>query len=204
MMSPLPQADYYAIVSRRRGGPGRPLPLDNPRSPADGPGAAQGGRSDVPLDLQAAFTAVYDRARYDLSLNYNLDLQPPLGDDAAAWVRGLLPSVNRNARSGVIGLAPFFHAGLVVHCARASFTPGNWRSAWAAPAGRRTATDERRRQNGAYVGPGNHHVNQQMDNRNARTGPGHRQPVPDDDMVSMAGEGHDFGILGGSLLMASL
>jgi hypothetical protein len=50
------------------------------------------GDPDVPLELQVAFTTVYDRARYDLSLNYDLDLQPPLGDDDAAWVRGLLPS----------------------------------------------------------------------------------------------------------------
>ncbi len=46
----------------------------------------------MPLDLQAAFTTVYDRARYDLSLNYHVELQPPPRDDDVEWMRGLLVS----------------------------------------------------------------------------------------------------------------
>jgi hypothetical protein len=46
----------------------------------------------VPLDLQDASATVYDRARYDRSLNYDADLQPPLCDDDAVWVRELLQS----------------------------------------------------------------------------------------------------------------
>jgi hypothetical protein len=49
----------------------------------------------VPLDLQAAFTTVYDRARYDLSLNYDADLEPPPGDGDAVWIRGVLSSAPR-------------------------------------------------------------------------------------------------------------
>jgi hypothetical protein len=93
MMSPLPPADYYAIVSRRQRRPrlaGYAWTIRD-RLPTI-PVPLKPGDPDVPLDLQAAFTTVYVRARYDLSLNYHVDLQPPLRDDDAAWVRELLPS----------------------------------------------------------------------------------------------------------------
>jgi hypothetical protein len=93
MMSPLPPADYYAIVSRRQRRPAAAVYAWTIRDRLPTlPVPLKAGDPDVPLDLQAVFTTVYDRARYDLSLNYSLDLQPPLGDDATAWVRGLLPS----------------------------------------------------------------------------------------------------------------
>lgn len=53
------------------------------------------GDPDVPLDLQAAFDVVYDRARYDLSLDYNADLQPPPGEVDAPWIRGRLATLKR-------------------------------------------------------------------------------------------------------------
>lgn len=75
----MPPGDYYAIVSRghrrpradvfawtlRQALPTIPIPLKK-----DEP--------EVPLDLQAAFTTVYDRARYQLSLNYAAALAAPL------------------------------------------------------------------------------------------------------------------------------
>ena len=93
MRRPLPPGDYYAIVSRCQR---RPKAAVYPWTIRDRLPTIlvplKKGDPDVPLDLQAAFTTVYDRARYDLSLNYDSDLQPPLGDDDAEWVRGLLPS----------------------------------------------------------------------------------------------------------------
>jgi len=91
MGSPLPAGDYYAIVSRRYRWPHAsvyrwkirdrlptiPIPLKK-------------GDPDVLLDLQTVFDAVYDRARYDLSLSYNAELQPPLSCEDAEWMRGLL------------------------------------------------------------------------------------------------------------------
>jgi hypothetical protein len=44
----------------------------------------------VPLDLGAVFRTVYDRAAYDLSLDYRQDPQPPLEGEDAAWARKLL------------------------------------------------------------------------------------------------------------------
>ena len=46
-----------------------------------------GSDPDVPLALQAAFTAVYDRARYDYLLHYGRPPEVPLSTEDAEWVR---------------------------------------------------------------------------------------------------------------------
>ncbi len=71
-------ADVYAWTLRDRL-PTVPVPLKE-------------GDPDVPLDLQAAFTSVYDRARYDLSLNYDAELPWPLREEDAEWMRGMVLS----------------------------------------------------------------------------------------------------------------
>lgn len=90
-VQPLPAADYYAFVSRgnrrpqvdvypwslRQPMPAIPIPLE-PEDP------------DVVLDLQAVFNAVYDRAGYDYSLDYEGQVEPPLGDADVQWAKGLL------------------------------------------------------------------------------------------------------------------
>lgn len=90
-VQPLPEADYYAFVSRgnrrpqvdvypwslRQPMPAIPIPLE-PEDP------------DVVLDLQAVFNAVYDRAGYDYSLDYEGQVEPPLADADAQWAKGLL------------------------------------------------------------------------------------------------------------------
>jgi hypothetical protein len=48
------------------------------------------GDADVPLDLQQAFTAVYDSSRYELLLNYGADPDVPLVPAEAAWVDRIL------------------------------------------------------------------------------------------------------------------
>ena len=87
----LPPGDYYAIVSRSHRRPRaevypwrirQPLPVI--------PVPLKGRDPDVPLDLQAAFATVYDRARYHLSLDYGASLDPPLSEADQAWVRDLL------------------------------------------------------------------------------------------------------------------
>jgi hypothetical protein len=85
---PLPSGDYYALLSRAERRPNadvyawpllHPLPtIPIPLLPGD---------ADVPLDLQQVFTTVYDRAAYDLSLDYAAELDPPLPEDAAHWLR---------------------------------------------------------------------------------------------------------------------
>jgi hypothetical protein len=50
----------------------------------------RGKEPDVSLDLGAVFKAAYDRAAYDLSLDYRKEPQPPLAGEDAKWARDLL------------------------------------------------------------------------------------------------------------------
>jgi hypothetical protein len=91
MVTPLPPGDYYAIVSRRNRRPKAdvyawtmiqtlpeiPIPLKK-------------GDSDVMLQLQPIFATVYERARYDLSVDYQAPLDPPPGDAEVEWLSQLL------------------------------------------------------------------------------------------------------------------
>ncbi len=85
-----PAGDYYAIVSRR---PRRPVAhvyawlLAHPLPVVAIPLLAQD--PDVSLDLQQVFATVYDRAGYDLSLNYDAPFAPPLNTEEHAWIQGL-------------------------------------------------------------------------------------------------------------------
>jgi hypothetical protein len=91
-VTPLPQGDYFAIVSRRPRCPKASVyawPLRDPLPTIPVP--LKKGDPDVPLNLQTVFNTVYDRARYDLSLNYHAELQPPLSEENADWMRRLVP-----------------------------------------------------------------------------------------------------------------
>lgn len=81
-----PAGDYFAIVSRgnrrpkadvyawflQQAMPEIPIPL-------------KPGEPDVRVDLQQVFNTVYDRAKYQLSLNYGADLRPPLNQEESKW-----------------------------------------------------------------------------------------------------------------------
>jgi hypothetical protein len=48
---------------------------------------------DTPeVDLGAILHALYDRARFDLRLDYTQPPVPPLSEEDAAWAKGLLGS----------------------------------------------------------------------------------------------------------------
>jgi hypothetical protein len=95
----VPVKDYYALVRRsddrhkayvwpwsiRDRLPTIAIPLRKPDS-------------DVPLDLQAVFTTTYDRARYDLTLDYRQPLDPPLSDADAVWAGELIHSRRENLK----------------------------------------------------------------------------------------------------------
>ncbi len=88
LCEPRPRGDFFAMVSRverrprvdvfawslRQRMPEIPIPLAK-------------GDPDVKLDLQAVFDTVYERAHYELSLNYQAELRPALNADDAAWLR---------------------------------------------------------------------------------------------------------------------
>jgi hypothetical protein len=86
--TPLPSADYCAIVSRSQRRPRADAYAWTIRDPLPAiPIPLNKGDPDVLLDLQAVFATVYDRARYDLSLDYTASLDPPLGEAEREWLQ---------------------------------------------------------------------------------------------------------------------
>jgi hypothetical protein len=88
---PLRPSDYRVLVSRGgRHTNAHYWPI-GVRQPLPAIGVPLRGKDpDVSLDLGAVFRAVYDRAAYDLSLDYRKDPDPPLEGDDAKWARELL------------------------------------------------------------------------------------------------------------------
>ena len=90
---PLPAADYIVMVCKagerprssvwpisvQQALPTIPIPLLTPDPP-------------VPLDLGQALRTAYERARYDLRVNYQKTAVPPLSPADAAWMETLLGS----------------------------------------------------------------------------------------------------------------
>jgi hypothetical protein len=86
----LPAGDYFAIVSRGHRRPRADVYCWTLRHPLPTiPVPLQAGDAEVSLDLQRAFTTVYDRARYQLSLDYSAPLQAPLSESDQVWLRQL-------------------------------------------------------------------------------------------------------------------
>jgi hypothetical protein len=84
----LPAGDYFAIVSRGHRRPRADVYCWTLRHPLPTiPVPLQAGDPEVSLDLQRAFTTVYDRARYQLSLDYSAPLQAPLSESDQVWLR---------------------------------------------------------------------------------------------------------------------
>lgn len=55
------------------------------------PCSSPAGDTDIALDLALAFTTIYERAAYDLSLNYDNPPPPPsLTATEQAWLKQLL------------------------------------------------------------------------------------------------------------------
>jgi hypothetical protein len=86
-----PVGDYFAIVSRSQRSPKASSYAWTIRQPM--PTIAiplKGEDPDVSLDLHKVFTTTYERARYQLSLDYAAELQPALSSENLAWMRSLL------------------------------------------------------------------------------------------------------------------
>ncbi len=87
----LPQADYFVHVSRKDRRPkGYVWPILLPqRLPVIGIPLKEGD-GDVQLDLQSVLVTAYDRAAYDLEIDYRSAPTPPLTEEASDWVNSLL------------------------------------------------------------------------------------------------------------------
>jgi len=91
--SGLPAGDYFVLVSRSHRRPrvevyAWPLEHRLPKIPIP----LREGDGDVVLDLQAVLDTVYDRARYDVSLDYDAEVVPPLDDAHQRWATELISS----------------------------------------------------------------------------------------------------------------
>lgn len=90
MARPLPRADFFVIVSRAERRPDCdvfPVGLRD-RLPVI-PVPLQGDE-DVEVDLQALLDAVYERAGYDLDLDYSRPPVPPLRPEDETWAAALV------------------------------------------------------------------------------------------------------------------
>ncbi len=80
----------YRVFRYRAQARGDYWPID-PRQPLPVIGIPLRGKDpDVPLDLGAALNAAYDRAGYDLSIDYRKDANPPLKGADKTWADKLL------------------------------------------------------------------------------------------------------------------
>jgi hypothetical protein len=86
MARPLPAGDYYVFVSRTERRPRSDVYSWSMRDPLPTiPIPLMSPDPDVMLDLAAIFTMVYERGRYDRSIDYQIPLALPLGASDRIW-----------------------------------------------------------------------------------------------------------------------
>ena len=87
----LPSGDYFVHVSRKDRRPkGYVWPILLPqRLPVIGIPLKEGD-GDVELDLQMVLATAYDRAAYDLEVDYRSEPSPPFSQQYADWANALL------------------------------------------------------------------------------------------------------------------
>lgn len=91
MGAPLPDGDYFVIVSRTVHRPMAQVHHWSLREPMPVlPIPLQVGDNDAMLDLQGAFDEVYLRAGYDRAVDHTQALAPPLAPQDAEWMANLL------------------------------------------------------------------------------------------------------------------
>jgi len=96
MEDELPTGHYYALVSRAERRPlsdGYAWSIRDPLPTIPIPLLAPD--PDVPLDLAATFATVFQRGRYDRSIDYRAPLDLPLGAADRAWAEELARTVRR-------------------------------------------------------------------------------------------------------------
>jgi hypothetical protein len=96
MGAALPPHPYFVLLSR---GDRRPMTEAWPIALSDHlpkvPIPLLAGDADVPVDLQKAFTSMYDIFAYDLDIDYSLPPEIPLRDDEWEWTKTILGNRKR-------------------------------------------------------------------------------------------------------------
>jgi hypothetical protein len=98
MQEPLPGAPYFVLLSRAERRPILdiwPVPLDAQLPTIPLP--LLPGDADLPIDVQAVFTATYDLLGYDLLIDYQQEPLPPLAGEHATWAHALLQQSGQRA-----------------------------------------------------------------------------------------------------------
>lgn len=84
-------SDYRILVSRAEQRPKADLYAFSVRQPIPAfPVPLQREDAEPRLDLQTLFAELYDRAGYDLAVNYRGEPMPPLSEEDATWADALL------------------------------------------------------------------------------------------------------------------
>jgi len=87
MLDPYPPGAYFVLLNRTRRRSWTevwPIRIDEPLPTVPVP--LLGGDADVPLDLQQAFTEVYDAGGFDLAVDYRKPPDVELSAEEAAWL----------------------------------------------------------------------------------------------------------------------
>lgn len=83
--------DYRIIISRSHQRPNADIIAFGLRHPIpDFPAPLQRGESEPVVPLNKLLHDLYDRAGYDLSIDYHQPLHPPLSFEGSAWVQSVL------------------------------------------------------------------------------------------------------------------
>lgn len=101
MRQPLPSLPYFVFVGRFEQRPVvdvYPMALDQPLATIHVP--LLPGDTDCPLDLQQAFTTIYDSLRYDLVADYSRPPEVPLSPEAADWAEERVRNWRQQASRG--------------------------------------------------------------------------------------------------------
>jgi hypothetical protein len=91
MQKPLPASPYFVLLSRAEKRPITevwPIKLKDSLPPVPVP--LLKGDDDVPLDLQAALTAVYDTFGYSVTIDYTRPPIPQLAQEDAKWAQVMI------------------------------------------------------------------------------------------------------------------
>jgi hypothetical protein len=91
VIGPLARSDYRILVSRGARRPRAQLYVWNVRQPIPAIPLPLLPRDPEPtIDVDGILKALYDRARYDMEIDYSRPPVPPLGEDDRAWAQALI------------------------------------------------------------------------------------------------------------------
>lgn len=94
----LPNTAYLITVTRAQSGSVEVWPIQLADPLPTIPVPLRSPDADVPLDLGAALTAIYDEAAYDLSIDYHQSPPPPpLSEEEQRWLEDCLAIVRGQA-----------------------------------------------------------------------------------------------------------